>query len=132
VRTCARKYISDIQEAKEVLAQEVHRYNFYQVHSTTKEIPALRFEKAIMEKRSLFRPFAVPIPFSSPKDIFCIQYLRVSNGYRKVSFAGHEFQVPGVNPMMMLRYIVFLILKKTSLNCGFGMIINCCSPPFFL
>ena len=98
VRTCARQNISDIQEAKEVLAQEVHRYNFHQVHSTTKEIPALRFEKAIKEKRSLFRPFAVPKPFSSPKDIFCIQYQRVSNGYRKVSFAGKEFQIPGVNP----------------------------------
>ena len=98
VRTCARQNISDIQEAKEVLTQEVHRYNFHQVHSTTKEIPALRFEKAIKEKRSLFRPFAVPKPFSSPKDIFCIQYQRVSNGYRKVSFAGKEFQIPGVNP----------------------------------
>ena len=98
VRTCARQNISDIQEDKEVLAQEVHRYNFHQVHSTTKEIPALRFEKAIKEKRSLFRPFAVPKPFSSPKDIFCIQYQRVSNGYRKVSFSGKEFQIPGVNP----------------------------------
>ena len=34
--------------------------------------------------------------------------------------------------MMMLRYIVFLILIKTSLNCGFGARINCCFPPFFL
>lgn len=98
VRTCARQNISDIRAAKEVLAQEVHRYNFHQVHSTTKEIPALRFENAIREKRSLFRPFAVPKPFSSPKDIFCIQYQRVSNGYRKASFAGHEFQISNVNP----------------------------------
>ena len=60
------------------------------MHSTTKEIPAIRFEKAIKEGKTLFRPFKVPYPYESIKDIFCIKEERTTNAYRRVSFEGIE------------------------------------------
>jgi hypothetical protein len=74
VRTCALEHITTLADARSILREEVHRYNYLQVHSTTLEIPALRFEKAQIEDRSLFRPLASPSPFTSVKDVFCIRY----------------------------------------------------------
>lgn len=98
VRTCARENIREIGEVREILSYEVKRYNEHQVHSTTKEIPANRFERAIKEGKTLFRPFKVPYPYESTKDIFCIKEERATNAYRKVSFEGIELKVSGVNP----------------------------------
>lgn len=98
VRTCALERISSLADARSVLHEEVHRYNYAQVHSTTREIPALRFERARKENRSLFRPFALPAPFTSIKDIFCIRLQRVADGYRRISVAGYTFQIPGIQP----------------------------------
>ncbi|HLO31789.1 MAG TPA: hypothetical protein VK249_21730 [Anaerolineales bacterium] len=98
VRTCALEHISTRDDARPVLREEVHRYNYHQVHSTTAEIPAVRFEKAQNENRSLFRPFALPKPFTSPKDVFCLRHTRTADGYRKISIAGHSIQVPGIQP----------------------------------
>lgn len=98
VRTCARENIREIGGVREILSYEMKRYNEQQVHSTTKEIPVIRFEKAIQEKKTLFRPFQIPYPYKSTKDIFCIKEERTTNAYRKVSFEGIELKVPGVNP----------------------------------
>jgi len=57
IRTCARENIADIREAQEILTQEVHRYNYHQVHSTTQEVPYFRFQRAIKDRVSLFREF---------------------------------------------------------------------------
>ncbi len=98
VRTCALEKITTLADARTVLFEEIHRYNYHQVHSTTKEIPALRFEKAQNENRSLFRPFTLPKPFSSAKDVFCIQHMRVADGYRRISIAGHSLLIPKIEP----------------------------------
>lgn len=98
VRTCALERISTREEARPILRQEIHRYNYQQVHSTTQEIPAVRFEKAIKEQRSLFRPFVLPKPFTSPKDVFCLHHTRTADGYRKISIAGQVLQIPGIAP----------------------------------
>jgi len=98
VRTCALERITSLADARVVLREEVHRYNYLQVHSTTQEIPAIRFEKARQEYKSLFRPFILPKPFTSAKDVFCIRLKRIANGYRKISIAGHSFQIPGIEP----------------------------------
>lgn len=98
VRTCALEHIATPDDARPVLREEVHRYNYQQVHSTTHEIPAVRFENAQKEQRSLFRPFAVPKPFTSPKDVFCLRYSRTADGYRRISLAGHSLQIPGIEP----------------------------------
>jgi len=98
VRTCALENISSLQDVRRVLGEEIHRYNFLQVHSTTKEIPAIRFEKAKKDNKSVFRPFVLPKDIESPKDIFCIRHNRVADGYRKISIAGQTFQISGIEP----------------------------------
>jgi hypothetical protein len=98
VRTCALEHISTVSDARSVLREEVHRYNYLQIHSTTHEIPVLRYEKARNENRSLFRPFTLPSPFTSVKDVFCIRHTRVADGYRKISVGGHSLQIPGIEP----------------------------------
>jgi hypothetical protein len=72
VRTCARDRITH-EEAQQVLEQEEQRYNYRQVHSTTGEIPIIRFERDLRENQSLFREFNIPYPFQSLKDIFCFR-----------------------------------------------------------
>lgn len=96
VRTCALERIGEVVEARSVLHEELDRYNNHQVHSTTGEIPNIRFERAIAEGNSLFRPFSLPRPYTSPKDVFCLREQRMVNAYRRISLFGHEIQVPNV------------------------------------
>lgn len=96
VRTCAREDVRTIEQARELLKAEVNRYNNHQMHSTTGEIPILRSQKALEERKSLFREFLVPPPFQSSKDIFCLRAERVVNPYRKISFNKLEFRMSGV------------------------------------
>jgi hypothetical protein len=98
VRTCALDHVSSLNQVRSVLGEEIHRYNYLQIHSTTQEIPAIRFEKAKQENKSLFRPFALPQPYLSSLDIFCIRHKRMADGYRKVSLAGQTFEIPGIEP----------------------------------
>ena len=97
VRTCALEKISAVEEVRAVLKDEVHRYNHHQVHSTTKEIPNIRFERAEHEGNSLFRPFSLPKPYTSPKDVFCLRETRVVDGYRRISLFNHPIEVPRVD-----------------------------------
>jgi len=96
VRTCAIEKLSTIKEVRAVLKEELDRYNNHQVHSTTGEIPSIRFEKARKEGNSLFRPLALPKPYTSAKDVFCLREKRTVNGYRKISLFNHEIVVPNV------------------------------------
>src|SRR5512136_3364300 len=81
VRTCAIEKLTTIEEVRAVLKEELDHYNNRQVHSTTGEVPSIRFEKAKKEGNSLFRPFALPTPYTSAKDIFCLREKRTVNGY---------------------------------------------------
>jgi hypothetical protein len=96
VRTCALESISAMEDVRSVLKDEVDRYNNHQVHSTTKEIPAIRFRRAKRDGNSLFRPFSLPKPYTSPKDVFCLRETRVVNGYRRISLFNHTIEVPNV------------------------------------
>lgn len=96
VRTCAREKLTAIEEGRAVLKEEITRYNNHQVHSTTKEIPNMRFEKARKQGNSLFRPFVLPEPYISTKDVFCLREKRRVDGYRKISFLNHQIEVPNV------------------------------------
>lgn len=98
VRTCALEQVTSLNDARLVLREEVHRYNYLQVHSTTQEIPAIRFENACSNRKSLFRPFVIPKPYSLAKDVFCIRHARVADGYRKISIGGHSFQISNIIP----------------------------------
>jgi hypothetical protein len=97
VRTCALEKLTTIEEGRSVLKDEVNRYNNHQVHSTTGEIPAVRFAQAVHEGNSLFRPFTLPKPYTSVKDVFCLREKRMVNGYRRISLFKHEIEVPNVS-----------------------------------
>jgi len=93
IRTCVREDVTNIQQAQSVLNQELHRYNYRQVHSTTQEIPYFRFQRALKQKQSLFREFTVRPPFESPKDIFCLRMDRTVDAYRKISVNNLQFKM---------------------------------------
>jgi len=94
VRTCYRENIRDIKEAQLILNNLVQKYNYRIVHSTTGEIPYIRFQRAIREKRSLFIEFTIRPPFKSTKDIFCLRVDRIVDSYRKISINNLELKVP--------------------------------------
>jgi hypothetical protein len=96
VRTCALEQLTTIEEARTVLKYELDRYNHHQIHSTTGEIPSARFEAAQLAGQSLFRPFTLPKPYTSPKDIFCLRETRRVDGYRRISLFSHTIEVPKV------------------------------------
>jgi len=93
VRTCALENLSTLEEARSVLRDEVDRYNNHQVHSTTREIPSLRFHRAHTDGNSLFRPFALPKPYTSTKDVFCLRQRRTVDAYHRNSIYGHDIKV---------------------------------------
>jgi hypothetical protein len=93
VRICVREDVTDIQPAQQILRQEIHRYNYRQVHSTTQEIPYFRFQRALKEKRSLFREFKITPPYQSVKDIFCLRMDRTVDPYRHISISPLQFKV---------------------------------------
>jgi hypothetical protein len=93
IRTCVREDIADIKPAQQILRKEVHRYNYRQVHSTTQEIPYFRFQRALKEKKSLFREFKIRPPFQSVKDIFCLRMDRTVDSYRQISISPLQFKV---------------------------------------
>ena len=97
VRTCLKDHLVNIDDVRKyALEPEVRRYNHSQVHSTTKEIPDYRFDRLIRQKNNFFRPFQIPSPYQSSKDIFCIHENRITDGYHKISFMNHSIFLPTV------------------------------------
>jgi len=94
VRSCYRKKISDINQGQLFLNSLIQKYNHQWIHSTTREIPCIRFQRALKENKSLFREFAVRPPYKLIKDIFCLRADRMVNSYRKVSINNLELKVP--------------------------------------
>lgn len=107
VRTCAREGISDIRLAQEILNKLICQYNDHWIHSTTKEVPFIRFQRAIRENKTLFRTFRITPPFLSTKDIFCLRAERMVNVYGKISINKLEFKVPNapIHERIQLRMI---------------------------
>jgi hypothetical protein len=96
VRTCALEKLASLEDVRSVLKEEVERYNNRQVHSTTGEIPDIRFANAKQCGNSLFRPFVLPKPYTSLKDVFCLRETRIVDGYRKISMFKKSIEVPKV------------------------------------
>lgn len=94
VRRCAKAGIADINGARKILADELDRYNNHQVHSTTGEIPAKRFEAAVAAGRTVFHPLQPKPPITSTKDIFCLRETRTVDGYQRISYKGHSLEAP--------------------------------------
>ena len=98
VRRAAREHARSIEAVRLILSQEVDRYNNRQVHSTTGEIPSVRFLNALNDGRTVFKPLDVnkaKPPVTSTKDIFCLRTERKVNGYGQISIAGIQLSVPG-------------------------------------
>ena len=93
IRTCVRENVKDIKHAQSILDYEVKRYNHKQIHSTTKEIPYIRFKRAISAKKTLFRQFVIPKPFLLTKDIFCLRTKRTVDNYRTTSLGNKKFKL---------------------------------------
>ena len=96
VRTCVYENLSTLEDVRCALQAEVKRYNSRQVHSTTREIPNIRFERARAAGNSLFRKFTIPQPYTSSQDVFCLREKRMVNGYRRISLFNHTIEVPKV------------------------------------
>ena len=96
VRTCALEKLTSLEDVRSVLKEEVERYNHHQVHSTTGEIPDIRFAKATQLGNCLFRPFVLPKPYISPKDVFCLRDSRIVDGYRRISVFNKTIEVSKV------------------------------------
>jgi hypothetical protein len=94
IRDCAREGITDIVKAQIILNKLINQYNYHWIHSTTGEVPYMRFQRAIRENKSLFRTFSICPPFQSTKDIFCLRAERMVNAYRKISINNLELKVP--------------------------------------
>jgi hypothetical protein len=118
VRTCVRYGITDISKGQQVLNEEVTRYNAKQVHSVTGEIPDIRFNKAIKEGKTLFRPFSPTQPYTS-KDIFSLREARTTNGYRSISLYGTQLKVPHVDPYQPIDIRMFPDLKMRTVEVRF-------------
>jgi transposase len=114
VRTCVRENITDIRGAQKILNQEVRRYNYRQVHSTTLEIPHLRFKRALKDKKSLFREFQINPPFESTKDIFCLRTTRCIDAYRKISINNLQLKVHNATPHDIVTLRIYQLTGSVS------------------
>ncbi|MGC8756116.1 MAG: hypothetical protein ACP5QW_06315, partial [bacterium] len=74
----------------------VNRYNNLQKHSTTLEIPVVRFENAVNNNKTLFRKFTIRPPYLSHKDIFCLREERTVDAYRKISIDNLQLRINNV------------------------------------
>ncbi len=114
VRTCVRENIRTIAQANRILSFEVYQYNYKRLHSTTGEIPYLRFQRALKEKRSLFREFKLQAPYESIKDIFCLRMGRLTDPYCRVSINDAKFQVKNTLPRQAMDIRIYPLSHQMS------------------
>lgn len=114
IRTCVREDVTDITHAQRILSQELRRYNHHQVHSTTQEIPYLRFQRALNEKRSLFREFKIRPPFQSVKDIFCLRMNRTIDPYRRISINTLQLKLNHATPRKQVNLRIYPLTNEIS------------------
>ena len=107
VRSCVRENVTDIKHGQRILDLELRRYNYKQVHSTTQQIPYIRFKDAQDQKKTLFRKFEVLEPFNNYNDIFCLRLDRVTEPYRKISINNLVLKVKNVNPREIVQLRIF-------------------------
>ena len=119
VRTAAKDHIDTIEGLRKILKELVCKYNCQWVHSTTKEIPIIRFENAIKNNKSIFRPFKLAKAEKTIDDIFCLKVQRVVDAYRKISFDGCEIKVPKAMPRQTIDLKIVPDAKKGLIRIRF-------------
>ncbi|MBI3255905.1 MAG: DDE-type integrase/transposase/recombinase [Candidatus Andersenbacteria bacterium] len=119
VRTCMNEKVTSLPGAQEVLRSLVYQYNWKWRHSTTGEIPMERYQDAIREKKSLWRPFKIQAPYRDINDIFCLRTKRMVDAYRKVSIHNTQLKVPAVPPRQEVELRLSLDEKKQLVEVRF-------------
>lgn len=114
IRTCIRENVRTIEHGNQILQAEVRQYNCIQVHSTTGEVPERRFQKALQEKRSLFREFKLPPPLLSVKDLFSFRLQRFVDPYRKITLHGTQLKINGVSPRDRVTLRIYPLTAEVS------------------
>lgn len=109
IRTCIRENVKDIKHAQHVLNYERDRYNYKQIHTTTKETPNQRFNSALEAKKSLFRTWVLPRPFLSYKDIFALRIERFVDNYHSVPIQNLRIKLSGVEPRYPVDIRVYVL-----------------------
>jgi hypothetical protein len=107
IRSCIRENVTTIAHGQRVLNAELDRYNHKQVHSTTGEIPYLRFQNAKERGKSLFRQFTIPLPYLTYKDIFAFRTKRFVDQYCKVTIKNMAFRLKNVEPRQTIDIRVY-------------------------
>jgi hypothetical protein len=118
VRRCAKKKVTSLKAAQKILYDEIYQYDSLRVHSTTKEIPSLRYERSVSDGTTLMRPLSIPKPYKDLADIFCFRDARIIDAYRKISFKSVELKLSGVEPRqeVNIRFSPSKDLKTTQLR----------------
>ena len=111
IRTCIRENVKEIQHGQRVLNYERERYNYKQVHSTTLEIPSLRFNSALETKKSLFRSWVIPKPFLSLRDIFALRCNRFVDNYHSVSIDPLRVKLPNVESRQPVDIRIYILAQ---------------------
>lgn len=119
VRIAAKEKITSMSELKKVLKELVWKYNTKWVHSTTKEIPIIRFENALKNNKSLFTPLKITKDSQTTDDIFCLKMERTVDSYRRVSVLGFEFRVPNGTPRQTVDLKIIPDVKKGLVKIRF-------------
>lgn len=107
IRSCIRENVTAIAHGQRVLNAELDRYNHKQVHSTTGEIPHLRFQNAKERGKSLFRKFTIPLPYLTYKDIFAFRTARFVDQYCKVTIKNLSIRLKDVQPRQVVEIRVY-------------------------
>lgn len=119
VRTAAKEKITTITELRKVLKELVTKYNTQWVHSTTREIPIIRFENAIKQNKSLFKDFKPNQVKQTIDDVFCLRMKRTVDSYRKISINGFELRVPNGIPKQDVDLKMVPDMKKSLVKIRF-------------
>jgi hypothetical protein len=90
VRVAVKENLTTLEGMREALRGLVDTYNNRWVHSTTKEIPIVRFENALNGSCTLFTSLPKDI---DRRDLFCLTFTRTTDGYRSLSFDGILFRL---------------------------------------
>lgn len=119
VRIAAKEHIDTIEGLRKILKELVFKYNHQWVHSTTKEIPIIRFENALKSNKSIFQPFKLTKTGQTIDDIFCLRIQRIVDSYRKISLDGREIKVPKAMPRQTVDLKITPDAKKGLIKIRF-------------
>lgn len=119
VRTAVKQNVKTIAGLKRILKELINTYNTKWVHSTTKEIPIIRFENAIRQNKSLFKTFKPESAGQTIDDVFCLRMQRVVDSYRKISIDGFELRVPNGAPRQTVDLKIVPDLAKGLIKIRF-------------